>query len=78
LNLAELDRCAGGPAAEAVRADLQAARDLGLRSTPSLLLGKLIPGGVRVTKVISGAIPAPDLSHEIDALLRAPTSAGRE
>jgi protein-disulfide isomerase len=75
LSLPELDRCLEGSATEAVKADLRAARNLGLRSTPSLLLGNLVPDGVKVAKVISGAMRLPDLRRELDDLLRKPTFA---
>jgi protein-disulfide isomerase len=79
LNLAQLDSCIEGSAPEVVRNDLRTGGDLGLFSTPTLLLGKLVPGGVKVTKVVSGAMPEPALKRELDELLRAPapTSAAR-
>jgi protein-disulfide isomerase len=78
LNLAELDVCTGGTAKEVVRNDLRSGGELGLFSTPTLLFGKLMPNGVKVVKVISGAMPAPALRKELDDLLGAQASARRD
>jgi protein-disulfide isomerase len=54
-----------------IRQDLEEAQKVGVRSTPSFLLGVAEPGGsrVRVVKMIAGAHPYPVFKEAIDGLL---------
>jgi len=56
--------------ADAVARDLGEANALGIVSTPTVLLGKLAGGAIRVQAVIGGARPAAEFTAAIDKLLR--------
>lgn len=54
----------------AVLADLRLAEGLGIRSTPTLLIGQVEAGQLRVLRVISGAMPFESLRPILDDLTR--------
>lgn len=53
-----------------VQEEAKRAQALNLTSTPIFLIGKIEPGGLRVTKVLRGAQPASAFSEVIDRLLQ--------
>ena len=70
LDLQTFDVCMQGAAADRVRADVAAAEGLGLRGTPTIMLG-LRDGAdaVRVQQVLRGAGSTESLATLLDKLL---------
>jgi protein-disulfide isomerase len=65
--------CAISPtaaAADAVAKDLSEANAIGIASTPTILIGELSNGMVKVRTVIGGAKPASDFTAAVDRLLK--------
>lgn len=72
LDLDAFATCTNGAAAARVKEDGAIVASLGLRSTPTFLLG-LIDGNdrVRIQEILSGALPFAVFSSSLDRLLRA-------
>jgi protein-disulfide isomerase len=69
LQSSAFDRCLKGDRTAKIRADLQAAKVLGIEGTPSFLIGRLGPGGEVEVKVrLNGAQPFERFKAEIDKL----------
>lgn len=70
LDKAQFQACFNGEASGVIRADVDSAQALGVKSTPTFFLGSIIEGGkVKVRKVISGAQPAEQFRAAIDSAL---------
>jgi len=70
MPAAELDRCLGaGAAAQRVNDDMRLARSLGLKSTPSFLLGTVSANRLQVVEIILGARPEAEFGRAIDLIL---------
>lgn len=71
MDKTALDACLSkGSAAGRVREDLALAKSLGLKSTPSFLLGPVVDGRLRVTQMIFGARPVADFEQALEAALK--------
>ncbi|MEX1129608.1 MAG: thioredoxin domain-containing protein [Vicinamibacterales bacterium] len=58
VQIDELEKCmADGTAAASLRHDIELARRLELRSTPVFIIGPLLDGSVKATRIIMGAQP---------------------
>ncbi len=76
LKSDELSACLkGGKASARVDADVLAARELGITSTPTVIIGtKQEDDTVMAATVISGALPLSNFKTAIDAVLAAPAT----
>lgn len=59
----------GAPARQAVERDLREARALGVKATPTFMLGRIENGRVVVQRIAEGAAPFESFAREIEALL---------
>jgi protein-disulfide isomerase len=68
IDLGEFETCLDEPKVrELVSRDAERAKALGLRGTPSFLLGSRLPDGrVHVSRAFSGALPLEDFRTELD------------
>jgi protein-disulfide isomerase len=70
LDASALGQCVASTGEPAVRARLAKAEALGVRSTPTIFVGKMDARGVKVTDVILGVQSTDSLSQVVDRLLR--------
>jgi protein-disulfide isomerase len=71
LDLEAFAACAKDGAAARVNADVELVSSLGLRSTPTFLLGLVDGNGhVRIQEILSGALPFAVFSGSLDRLVR--------
>lgn len=76
LDMSRFDECLGQGSERRVRADIESGKRLGVDSTPTFFVGKVLPGAkVRVTESMKGAVAAERL---FDALERAEVSGGEK
>lgn len=67
---AAYDECMNARASDRVRADMALAQKLGIKGTPTLLVGRRVHGdAVKVAEVFPGSPDLPGLSASLDALL---------
>jgi protein-disulfide isomerase len=72
LNISVFDICMNGDSEQRVRSDVAMAQALGVRGTPTLMIGtREGPGLVRVRQVARGVASPEGLTRELDGLLRA-------
>lgn len=69
-----LEACRTGAAAERVTRDVAIAGQLGVKSTPTFFVGRILPTGeLDAVAAIPGALPIGEFTQHIDALLERPT-----
>jgi protein-disulfide isomerase len=71
VNRGAFDLCLARGTVPRVEGDMKRARELTLSGTPTLLLGRMEPGGLRVTAVLKGLRSYRSLSRVVDRLLTA-------
>lgn len=70
LEASGFDKCYAQPSIETVDRDIELARQLDVRSTPTFFVGSILPDGtVRVTRAIPGALPIEEFIAALDAAL---------
>jgi predicted DsbA family dithiol-disulfide isomerase len=69
LDLSAFERCRNGEAIEEVRRDTLMGDDLGLRSTPGFLFGRVEGGTLRVTRTLAGSQPLVAFQKTIEEAL---------
>jgi len=74
----QFDQClTSGKYAQAIAKDMEQANVLGVRGTPTMVLGRTDGDKVKDAVIIRGAHPISTISAEIDKLLGAPVAAAR-
>jgi protein-disulfide isomerase len=72
LDLSAFATCRPGSGNAIVRRDVAVAKDLGLKGTPTFLIGEIVSDGrVKIADVIAGARPVADFEVVIDRRLKA-------
>jgi protein-disulfide isomerase len=62
--------CLADPSSEgAVRSDIELGSAIGVTGTPTLLIGHLTPQGVKVSKVLTGAVSFPVIKKHLDEII---------
>lgn len=70
ISMSAFDACRAGDAPARVNRDLELARQLGVGSTPTFFVGRILPSGeLDVVAGIPGALPFAEFRRHIDALL---------
>lgn len=76
LNEEQFAKCMQDPDSE-VQADIDAARSLGIKSTPTFLIGSIVgEDKVRVSRVLVGARPAEDFHRAVEEAEKRPGGGG--
>ena len=71
LDSAAFSHCITGEAKDSVAKDIASARDLGVTSTPTFIIGTVEKDGtVKITHRVSGAIPLTEFRRLLDRLLK--------
>ena len=71
MDTTEFTDCLARPASDAVRDDIAAGVTVGIRGTPTVFIGNVLPSGLlNVTDALTGAIPYTDLASIVDRRLK--------
>ena len=72
LNVAAFDQCVdSGTYATRIRKDIREAQSLGVRATPTFLVGIVANGQLKSVRYIRGAVPFATMKSDIDDVLSA-------
>lgn len=70
LDTQQFRNCLASGVEKRIRADIKSATQLGVRSTPSFLIGRLVPGGkLQASRAIRGARPIEEFWRALDEAL---------